>query len=421
MDDISFSEIVSVSAPPGWIIHRPRRGPWIGARRRGTRLPPAGWKLHVSATPGSAADVLGRALPIMLAEGVAFKVAAAPSIVAALNAGEGGNSQIGKFITVYPTGEVQSLRLAAALHEATEGLRGPRVVTDRALRLGSLVHYRYGAFLGRPEDAEPPPPDTDPFVASGVADAIDRRRLIGGRYVVVSTIHSSVGGSVLLAADIEAGTSCVLKQGGRDARVGPDGRDARDHLRHEASVLERLAPDPRIPAMRGLVEDGGDLYLVMEQLSGRTLASAVTGPCGTERTLTWGRQLASIFRAIHHAGLVYRDPSPMNVLVAGDSLQLVDFELACPSGLPGEAAGTPGYCSPQQMAGVPASVADDVYGMGALLYFLATGADPGTSDPAASGPGLERVIARCLDEDPEKRYPSMVEVDAALAELQVAS
>lgn len=421
MDDISFLEAISDSVSRGWIIRRPRQGPWIGARPRGPRLPAAGWKLHVSATTQSAAEVLDRALPILLEEGAAFKVAAALSVVTALNEGEGGISQIGKFITVYPRDEAQALRLAAALHEATAGLRGPRVETDRELHAGSLVHYRYGAFVGRPEDAEPSPPAVDPFLASGVADA-PTRGPIAGRYVVVSTLHRSASGSVLLAADVEAGEARVLKRAGRDSRVGPDGLDARDRLRHEASVLERLASDPRVPAVHDLVEVDGDLYLVLEHLDGHTLGSLVTGPCDEGRTLAWARELLSMLRMLHRAGLVYRDLNPLNVFVSAEgSLRLVDFELACVMGSSGPAAGTPGYCSPQQMAGAPASEADDVYGLGAMLHFLSTGTDPGTVAPRAPVSGLERAIARCLDEDPDRRRPSLEEMDLMLAELQATA
>jgi hypothetical protein len=375
----------------------------------------------VSATPLSAGDVLARALPVLLEAGAAFKVAASPSVVAALNEGEGGISQVGKFLTVYPCDEEQAVKLAAALDRATRGLRGPRVETDRELRFGSLVHYRYAAFIGGPHDPEPSPPTPDPFVAAGVAEAQEHRP-VAGRYVLVSTLHRSAGGSVHLAADVESGTACVLKRAGRDARTGPDGRDARDHLRHEASVLERLALDPRFPAVRDLIEEMGDLYLVMEHLAGRTLGSEVTGPCGTERTVAWGRQLASALCAIHRAGLVYRDLDPANVIVGEDGVvRLVDFELACDIGSTGEAVGTPGYCSPQQITGAPAAIADDVYGLGAVLHFLATGADPGTPDTGALEQGLERVIARCLDEDPDVRYPSTEELDSALAELKASS
>jgi hypothetical protein len=380
-------------------------------------MPAAGWKLHVSATVHSAEEVLGRVLPLVLDEGVAFKVAASPSVLAALNEGEAGLSQVGKFITVYPRDDEQAVRLALSLDEATRGLAGPRVSTDRELRPGGLVSYRYGAFTGGPDEPEPPAPAVAPFVAAGVAEPPERGP-VGGRYVLVSTLHRSAGGSVHLAADVERGRACVLKRAGRDARVGPDGRDARDHLRHEAEVLQRLAPDPRVPRVLDLVEDQGDLYLVLEQLEGQALGRTVMGPCGMERTVDLGRQLVSALGAIHDVGLVYRDLNPMNVVVGQDgAARLVDFELACEVGSTGEAAGTPGYCSPQQITGAPASVADDVYGVGALLHFVATGADPGGPAEAADEV-LARLIDRCLRAEPDARYGSMSEIDAVLAELE---
>lgn len=384
-------------------------------------MPSEGWKLHVSATHQDAKQVLDRTLPILLEQSAAFKVAASPSIVAALNEGDGGISQIGKFITVYPRDDDQAVGLAAALDEASRGLRGPRVAIDAELRPESLVHYRYGSFVERPSAAEPPPPATDPFIAAGVA-APAIRRPIAARYVVVSTLHRSAGGSVLLAADVEAGSVCVLKRAGRHARMGPDGRDARDHLRHESVVLERLAADPRFPLVHGLVEESGDLYLVMEHLPGRTLGSLVSGPLGAGRTLVWGRQLASALGAIHEAGFVYRDLNPVNVIVGKDgTLRLVDFELAREPGSIGERAGTPGYCSPEQMSGAPASVTDDVYGLGAVLHLLARGADPGVPAPGTPPSIVANVIARCLHEDPRARYASMDELDADLERLQRAA
>jgi hypothetical protein len=138
----------------------------------------------------SAAEVLERALPVLAREGVAFKVAVSVGAVAALNEGEAGLDQVGKFLTVYPRDDAQAVRLAVALDEATRVLAGPRVSTDRPLRRASLVHYRYGAFTA---EREPAPPEIDPFVAAGVAEA-DERRPIAGRYVLVSTLHRSAGG-----------------------------------------------------------------------------------------------------------------------------------------------------------------------------------------------------------------------------------
>lgn len=120
---------------------------WLWAYNEAVSMPEQGWKLHVSATMLSAGEVLKRVLPLLLAETTAFKVAATPRQIGVLNSGGGGLSQVGKFITIYPKDDEQAVRLAVGLHDATAGLRGPAVPSDRPLRKGSLVYYRYGGFL----------------------------------------------------------------------------------------------------------------------------------------------------------------------------------------------------------------------------------------------------------------------------------
>ena len=417
MEDVSFLEIVSGSVPRGWRVTGLDGGPWAGAMPRGSSMPRAGWKLHVSATVGSATDVLRRALPVVVGEGAAFKVAVSRSALAALNEGEGGVAQAGKFLTVYPRDDAQAVRLALALDAATAGMAGPPVVTDHPLRAGSIVSYRYGRFTGGLDEQDPIPPEEDPFVAAGVV-VPERRPALAGRYVTVRTIHRSTGGSVALAADVRSGRPCVLKRAHRDARVGPDGRDARDHLRHEASILERLAPDPRFPAVFELVRDGDDLVLAMEHVEGRTLGSLITAPRPTSEVVVLARAVAAGLRAIHRQGLAYRDLNPGNVLVHGDTVRLVDLELACELGAIGEVAGTPGYASPEQLAGRSAAIGDDVYALGGLIRFLATGSDPDDTDVVVPDEQLRRIVARSRDGDPGARYGSMDEMDLALAEVQ---
>ena len=439
---------------------------WIRVHSFSARTPDQGWKLHVSATAAAAEDVLRRALPVLLAEDVGFKIAKSLDVVNALNAGEGGLGQVGKFMTVYPNDDDQAVALALALDEATAGLPGPEVPTDRAVRLGSLVHYRYGAFAERliqtasghvvpavvtpdgglvpdrgPGLAGGPEWAGDPFAAAGLG--VERSlQTVGGRHLVTAMLHKSAGGAVYAALDLDAGRPCVLKQARRHGRAGPDGKDARDYLRQEAGVLARLEGDPRFPAVYGLFEDDGDLYLAMEEVEGPTLADVVAGEYSggrlvpAEQVIAWGRELAGALGVIHERGLVYRDLKASNVVVSPlGPLRLLDFELAyAPEGADYlHGIGTRGYSSPQQADGERATVADDVYALGALLYHLATGADPsaapddtnllsrGVAQLNPSMPrSIERVIARCLERDRAARYPSMTEVEAALADAAAA-
>ena len=116
---------------------------WCSVNPKGGLGSSQGWKLHLSATPASAETVLTRSLPTLLAGGSAFKFARTTSHVAQLNGRNTSRGHSGKFITVYPEDDQEAVRLAEALHQATAGLPGPRVLSDRPYAPGSLVHYRY--------------------------------------------------------------------------------------------------------------------------------------------------------------------------------------------------------------------------------------------------------------------------------------
>ena len=121
-------------------------GDWRYSRHARVPGPAQGWKIHVSATILSAAEVFARCHPILRKHRACFKVPASLGFLASLNSGLPNFSQVGKFLTVYPSSINQATELARELHEATRGLEGPRIPFDAVYRRGSLVHYRYGAF-----------------------------------------------------------------------------------------------------------------------------------------------------------------------------------------------------------------------------------------------------------------------------------
>ncbi|MGA7670732.1 MAG: class IV lanthionine synthetase LanL [Nitrolancea sp.] len=439
--------------------------PWIVASPSDSVLNAQGWKLHVSATLSSAVEVLARSLPVLITADVTFKVAKSLEALELLNQGDAGRSQIGKFITVYPRDDEQAVDLAVKLDRATDGLTGPTVPSDRPLRPGSRVSYRYGGFKGqivqlpsgvsipvirtfdgdlahdsRGERYQAPPWVTDPFREAGVTlDGSPRSPLIGDRYLVAETIFRSPRGRVYLAADTVEGRVCVLKQGARYALEDRYGRDARQRIQCEYDVLNSLGPSPHWPAVYDLVEERDDLYLVMEDVSGDTLEQRVARHTARaqfvpeRQIIRWGIELAMILEKVHAAGYVYRDLKSPNILVGSDDeLRLIDFELAHEIGNPDYPVGrgTRGYASTQQARRDPATVLDDVYGLGALLYFMATGAEPSWApDPhnllvrparilnPSTSPALERVIERCLELEPGDRYPNMPAMRAALEAL----
>lgn len=442
---------------------------WIRLTHRDARVPEQGWKLHVSASLWSADTVLQHALPVLLAEKVCLKVAASPAILASLNDGTGGGlSQIGKFITIYPGDDEQAVRLAVALDEATRGLRGPRVPSDRPLRRGSLVHYRYGGFDGmfiqtpigeitpavrtptgelvpdvRSIAYQPPQWASDPLAAAGVVEVCPTpTRVIGNRYAIAVPLHNSPRGAVHLALDVETPAKCILKQAYAGAQPAPDGSDARDRLRREAAILDSLAPDDRVPIVLQLVEQDDDLFLVLEDVDGLTLEEYIAkyarrGECLPAASIVdFGVQVAAMLGSMHASGYAYRDLKPTNIIVAQNGrLRFIDFEMTREineedNPVPGGGrfgVGTRGYMSPQQAQGEPPAISDDVYSLGALLFLLATGAEPSRAPhpfallerPVAKlNPRVDQaiadVISRCLDPSPTSRPPTTAAVAAAL-------
>ena len=141
--------VAACTRPARWRIVAAEGSGWIELQPVSSRTPAQGWKLHLAASVVAATELLNRALPLLLAEDSHFKLVATSAQLQTLNNGEGGHSQIGKFITIYPNNDQQAVRLAVALDRATAGLRGPAIPSDRPLRPGSLVFYRYGAFSYR--------------------------------------------------------------------------------------------------------------------------------------------------------------------------------------------------------------------------------------------------------------------------------
>jgi hypothetical protein len=224
-------------------------------------------------------------------------------------------------------------------------------------------------------------------------------------------------------------------------RVSDDGSGSFDRLRYEAAILTQLAPDPRFPAPFELFKESGQLFLAMEDVEGLTIEQTISSlrersalPT-LEQVVKWGCDLAAMLDVIHRKGLIYGDINASNVLVAPNGqLRLVDFELAQERDGGGDRSclhgrGTQGYMSPQQAAGRDLEVADDIYGLGAFLYLIATGAEPSHApNPSAlldrpvellnpvAGTALAEVIGRCLDPLRAQRFASPAQVATALTE-----
>ena len=428
------------------------------------RVPEQGWKLHVSATPWSAVPILERIIPILLTHGVSCKFVNSTDNLMLLNNGCLGAEQVGKFVTVYPSSDGHAVELAIALHDATEGLPGPRIPTDRALRPGSLVHYRYGVLAGYSTQATEPAelrdkagrklPDRREVAyvvpLAGIDDPFERRGAfippppreapLAGRYLIRGVLSSSAYGGVYQAFDLAATPprQCVLKEFRRHCGGDQHGRLAPDWGRREASLLARHRGDETFPQFFDMFELDGNLYVSLEYVEGTSLATelAQRANAGLELSVTEivsiGQEIANTLTYLHSLGVYYRDVNPSNVIYRPPAAcRLVDFGIAYEAGTddgPPNGLGTADFCSHEQWAGQPPSQDDDVYSWGSLMHFLLSGPEsineirakdrsssrrPIVRPPLAAlriDGGLANIVDRAVAHERNERYSSMREI-----------
>jgi hypothetical protein len=415
--------------------------------------PEQGWKLHIPATVLTAGEVLQRVAPLLRGRGVLFKAPASLGELRRLNSGlHYGYSQVGKFITVYPRTSAEAVRLARRLHELTRGMRAPAVPFDRRYRPGGCVYYRYGAFkpleveghdgeaayaIRDPEGRLVPDvrdsvskPDwvTDPFLdgsARGPAAAPSTPTPLQTTFKAFRALAQRGRGGVYQALDLSEMPPrlCVLKEGRRDGEVDWDGRDGAWRVGHEGRVLAALGEAglnvPRLYASFGAEENH---YIAVEFIEGESLNGWLARRrrrIPVASALRRGAELARLVASIHAAGWVWRDCKPANVIITkSGGLRPLDFEGACPVERPDPLPwGTPAFMPPEgdEDFGGRSRLPEDLYSLGAVIYFLLAGRPPDASTPPLSKvrrnvpAAASEVVAELLGTDPSLR-PAAVEV-----------
>ncbi|WP_331719124.1 class IV lanthionine synthetase LanL (plasmid) [Streptomyces sp. NBC_00289] len=385
---------------------------WCSATPRWFAPRTQGWKLHVSATPLSAPIILGRVSELLVRRGCAFKFAGNLQRVVeqvSVNYSRGGG---GKFITVYPEDDEQFRQVASELDFAVNGLPGPRILSDRQLRPGSLIHYRYGVFsaedqltndgafesmLTAPDGLHlsdqrlpwfsPPTWAPSPFLDEQmVVPTAPEAVTLHGRFAAQRALKQANKGGVYLAVDEHVGTQVVIKQARAHVCARFDGTDIRDTLRHEAAMLDEFAPLGIAPAKVALFEQQNDLFLVEEYVPGVKLRRWVTESLIKPGGQSWRQavsmigDLVELLATAHRTGLVLRDFNPNNVMVLpNDEVRLIDLEHAVKPGVEVTSVETAGYAAPEatESAHGPApEQSADLFSLGATIFYVITGVDP---------------------------------------------
>ncbi len=270
-----------------------------------------------------------------------------------------------------------------------------------------------------------------------------------GPYEILSKLGAGGMGEVYRARDTRLEREVAIKVLPERLSQDPMGLG---RFQREAKAVATLS-HPNIVSIFDIGCDQGRHFVVMQLLEGQTLGQRLKqSPLDWPHALEIAVAIAEGLAAAHAKGIIHRDIKPENIfLTANDGIKILDFGLArqesrspsqADAGAPtvtvetqlGIIIGTVAYMSPEQVRGQPADARSDVFSFGCVLYEMVMGLRPFTGEsnadvmagilnfapPQLSESGrerpanLDRVITRCLEKDPAKRFQSGRELAAAL-------
>jgi TolB-like protein/Tfp pilus assembly protein PilF len=249
-----------------------------------------------------------------------------------------------------------------------------------------------------------------------------------GRYEIVRRLGSGATGVVYLARDPSLGRQVALKL--LSPHLSQDATGIR-RFTDEARAASRL-DNPHIVAVHEIGRSADDrLFIAMAYHEGETLRDRVVrGPLPVAEAVRIAGDVADGLSAAHAQGIVHRDIKPENILLTARGACIVDFGIAKVAGetltRTGAALGTAAYMSPEQTRGTRVDHRSDLWSLGVVLYEMLTGerpfrgdggealiygirhdaAEPVTARRPGLAPAVARVVDRCLEKEPERRYQS---------------
>jgi Tol biopolymer transport system component len=271
-----------------------------------------------------------------------------------------------------------------------------------------------------------------------------------GPYEITAAIGAGGMGEVYRARDTRLLRDVAIKV--LPAAVARDA-DRLRRFEQEARATAALN-HPNILAVYDVGRDGDVAFLVEELLEGGTLRDALTAALPVRKVVDYAIQVANGLAAAHDKGIIHRDLKPENVFITRDDrVKVFDFGLAktlAPTAAatstalagatePGVVLGTVGYMAPEQVRGQAVDHRADIFSLGAVLYEMLTGArafsgdttadtisallKDAPADPAESGrpiaPALARIVWRCLEKSPARRFQSATDLAFALQSISL--
>lgn len=254
--------------------------------------------------------------------------------------------------------------------------------------------------------------------------------VIDGKYKILNVVGKGGMSVVYLSMNERANKQWAIKE------VRKDGMQSfevvKQNLVAETDLLKKLN-HPHLPSIIDVIDCDDTFLIVMDYIEGNPLSKALetSGAQNQDDVIEWAKQLCDVLGYLHSRKppIIYRDMKPSNVMLKPDgNVMLIDFgtarEFKYSSVADTTCLGTQGYAAPEQFGGHGQTDArTDIYCLGATMYHLVTGHNPATPpyemypirqwNPMLSS-GLEEIILKCTQRNPEDRYQSCAELLYAL-------
>ncbi len=254
--------------------------------------------------------------------------------------------------------------------------------------------------------------------------------IVGGKYKILNEIGHGGMSTVYLAINEKVNKSWAIKEIRK--KNNRHFETMRQSMIAEINLLRRLR-HPNLPRIVDVIDNDDNFLIVMDYIDGNTLEHIVEdeGAQPQGRVVEWVLQLCDVLNYLHsrRSPIIYRDMKPSNIMLKSDgNIVLIDFGTAREHKDESDAdtsyLGTKGYAAPEQFGGMGQTDArTDIYCLGATMYHLLTAHSP-SAPPYEMYPitqwrpelsdGLEKIILKCTQKNPDNRYQSIDELAYAL-------
>jgi eukaryotic-like serine/threonine-protein kinase len=273
-----------------------------------------------------------------------------------------------------------------------------------------------------------------------------------GRFIVHDRLGSGGMGEVYRAEDTRLRRIVALK---RLSPVAAGDQDEVSRLLREGQRASALN-HPNIASIYDVLEEHGEVLLVMEYVEGHTLRERLTSPMQAQEFLPIAVECASALAAAHEKGILHSDIKPENIMLTAEGhVKLLDFGVArrvatgnettrsmmlVNLSIQGPIGGTPAYMAPEVLLGGVPDLRSDVFSLGLVFYEMLAGKHPFRDDSAVTPPSIRvlqqdapplpklaasklrrplgDVITKTLQRDPALRYASARPLAADLLSIQ---